>query len=235
MATGKISEAAKTHLELIKSGDLPAAYADTSEGFKDITSFEEYENFIIEFAVLEKHESVSFSYRNIHNSEGYVEGTIKEPDGTAYPIRVDLIKENGEWKVFGISLEEFDEEYVEDDFGFTEIPTIYQLKSSVDLAEDGSLIDEKDVFSPDERITLSGYISILPKGTTMVGTMYDSEDNAYYSTAVEFEQSGSDAQFYFFVDPTTGDLEPGNYMLEAMFEHESFGEAIFGFHFITVE
>ncbi|PLX28948.1 hypothetical protein C0581_00545 [Candidatus Parcubacteria bacterium] len=236
MSTGPIAEEAETQLSLIKAGDLSIAYNDTSQAFQKMVTLEEYENFVAEFPVLQDYESVSFNYRDVQNSAGYVEGTITQTDGTVYPIRVDLVHENDEWKVYGINIG--NSEYENDaggDMKGTEIATVYQLKTSVDLAEDGSLIDPKDVFSPDEKITFSGFISTLPAGATMIGTMYDGEGDEYYSTAIEFEEGGYDAQFYFFVDPQNSDIPVDDYMLEVMFDHESFKEPVFGFEFISVE
>ena len=151
-------------------------------------------------------------------------------NGGVYPISIDLVKEEDVWKMINLDIGGGEEE-----LQTTEAPIIYQLASSVDLYEEGERIDGKDIFAPDERITISGFLSVLSVGTQMSGRMLDDEGETVYSTSIEFEEGGNDAQFYFYVEPNNDTIPPGEYTFEVTFYHESFDEPVGETLSITVE
>jgi hypothetical protein len=48
------------------------------------------------------YDSVSRTSREVVNNQGFLDGTLTLMDGSKLPIEIDLIKEDGEWRVLNI-------------------------------------------------------------------------------------------------------------------------------------
>lgn len=101
--TSGLVETTDEFFALVKDGKLEQAYESTATEFKKKTNFEEFK-LVLTKTTLDKYESAFWSKREIINNEGYLDGTVTNSLGGTLPLHVDLIKENGEWKVYGLDL-----------------------------------------------------------------------------------------------------------------------------------
>lgn len=94
----------KGQLKALNDGDIDKAYNDyTSNGFKKITSLEQFKLVVESNPQIFKSKSSSFTDVKIENKQAIVKGTITGKDGTLTKIRYDLVLENDEWKIYGFS------------------------------------------------------------------------------------------------------------------------------------
>jgi hypothetical protein len=104
-ATSGVIEPIDRQLAALKSGDLQAAYAETSTGFRDAVSFEKFEAFVKQYPALSRNASHSFSSRSTNASgSGEVKGTLTDDRGAVLPVQYQLVKENGAWKILGLHI-----------------------------------------------------------------------------------------------------------------------------------
>lgn len=96
--------AIQEQLAYLREGDIESAYELTSGDFRKVTDLEQFRRFISANPSLAQNKSASFTSRKIENDLGYVEGTLTAIDGSKTPVKYDLIKEKGEWKILFIKL-----------------------------------------------------------------------------------------------------------------------------------
>ena len=105
-ATSGVVKTVEKHLDLLKQGDLRAAYnLTTSKDFRDATSFEQFAMIVQRFPAMRNTKKYSFNERNINSDgTGSAKGILTAADGTATPIIFKLIKENGQWKIISFTV-----------------------------------------------------------------------------------------------------------------------------------
>lgn len=103
--TQGITDAAKSQLKAIRSGDIAKAYGYTSKTFQQETSFENFKKFVETYEAFKNNDDVSFSTRETQNDTGILKGELKSKDGKKTPVSYKLVKENGDWKIEGIKLD----------------------------------------------------------------------------------------------------------------------------------
>ncbi len=98
-ATRGVSAGADTFFAALEAGNVDAAYALTSTGFKGATTAEQWTEFarIYDLHTVTTHEWTSWSVKLV--GKGNVSGTITRKDNTVWDTTVDLKKEEGVWKV----------------------------------------------------------------------------------------------------------------------------------------
>ncbi|MDR3478040.1 MAG: DUF4864 domain-containing protein [Gammaproteobacteria bacterium] len=101
---GNIADVAQNQLAALRAGDVEKAYAYTSVDFRKDTSLDDYKKFYEGHPIFKNNVSASFLDREFNNDEGKLKGTLKSQDGSLTPIQFILKKENGEWKIEGITL-----------------------------------------------------------------------------------------------------------------------------------
>jgi hypothetical protein len=99
--TQPLVDASNGFLDLVGQGKTAEAYASTSSGFRaqqDLATFTaDVQNLgITDYA------SASWSSRNINNNNGTLEGTVKSKKGTTTPATIQLVFEEGTWKVAAV-------------------------------------------------------------------------------------------------------------------------------------
>lgn len=104
-ATSGLIVPVQEQIYAIKRGDINDAYAFTSKQFQQVTSLDQFKQFINANPTLKNNKSVSFSQRSVENGLGYLSGQLTAFDGTISPVRYKLVKENEDWKILSI---EFD-------------------------------------------------------------------------------------------------------------------------------
>lgn len=105
-ATSGIADAARKELLAIKNKNYAEAYSSTSKAFQQTESIDSFKNFVKSHPSLLNYKKVTFYKRVIENDQGLLLGTLTSQDGSKTTIKIILIKEKGEWKIFSILLDE---------------------------------------------------------------------------------------------------------------------------------
>ena len=103
-ATSGLVEPIERQLTALKAGDIDAAYAETSEAFRQGTSKDDFAKFVDQFPILKNAASHSFTSRSFENDVGNVSGSLIAADGAVTPISYQLVKEKDVWKIVNIHL-----------------------------------------------------------------------------------------------------------------------------------
>jgi len=99
--TQPVVDATQEFLALLGQGKLAEAYASTASGYRarqDEASF----TLGVKQLGLTDYASASWHNRSIKNLEGSVEGAVTNKAGGTTPVSIQLVKEDGKWKVVGV-------------------------------------------------------------------------------------------------------------------------------------
>lgn len=99
--TQPVVDASEQFLALLGQGKTADAYASTADGFRaqlDEASFSS----AVQRLGLAEYASATWHSRQFENLEGSVEGNVTTKDGGKKPVGIDLIHENGQWKVLRV-------------------------------------------------------------------------------------------------------------------------------------
>jgi len=91
-------------LELLRQGDIKAAYTLTSKDFQKATSLDRFTAFVKNYSSLSQNQGHTFTTRSIENNIGTVKGTLTAKDGAVTPVKFQLVKEQGEWRILFIEV-----------------------------------------------------------------------------------------------------------------------------------
>ena len=98
-------KASETFLMQLSSNQIEPAYESASIQFKQSVTKGKFLEFITSYPVLTRVEKSSFNSFNIQNdSFATVSGIIKATDGQISPINLQLVNENGAWRVLNLDL-----------------------------------------------------------------------------------------------------------------------------------
>lgn len=100
-ATQPAADAAKRHVDLVRGGQVDAAYQETSQAFKSGTDRQEFQAFVEQNQALYTATDLSFTSRNVQNQTATLSGTAKGPQGEV-AIGFVLVHENDAWRVQGV-------------------------------------------------------------------------------------------------------------------------------------
>lgn len=103
-ATSGIVEVAERQLAALKAGNIEAAYAETSEQFRQQTPLDAFTAFVDQYPILKEHASHSFANRKIENNVGELSGSLTSSTGGVTPIQYRLVKENDAWKIIYLNI-----------------------------------------------------------------------------------------------------------------------------------
>ncbi len=102
--TSDLPQTADSFFEAIKSNDYVKAQEYLSENFKSTTPVSVLKR-AFPYDRFKHYSGYSFKNREVTaDGVGTLKGTLKFDDGSVMPIKISLIKENGEWKIDHISL-----------------------------------------------------------------------------------------------------------------------------------
>lgn len=107
VATQPVVDVSNRFLKELGDGHSEAAYQMTSDGYRaeqDIVSF----NTITHRLSLDEFESASWASRSIVNNEGKVEGQVQTRSGKSYQTAMELVKENGVWKIAKVKVSDIE-------------------------------------------------------------------------------------------------------------------------------
>jgi hypothetical protein len=98
-ATSGLEEPVKRHFTALHSGDVVGAYADLSIAARQATSLDAFKQMLANNSALTHVTGESFSSRSYQDSQGHLKGMLEIEGGGKFPIEVNLVKENGAWKI----------------------------------------------------------------------------------------------------------------------------------------
>ncbi len=101
--TSNLPRTADSFFSLIAQGKTLEAYKATAKGFQTAMDQDAFNEFLGE-TDLSNFSSASWSSRSIEGGRGLLEGTVILKDGRTIPLKIELIKENGTWKIFSITI-----------------------------------------------------------------------------------------------------------------------------------
>jgi hypothetical protein len=97
-----VVEPVERQLAALKAGNLDAAYAETSQGFRQATSKEQFAAFVQQYPILKEAASWSFPNRSFENNVGKVSGMLTSSGGAVTTVDYDMVYESETWKIQGI-------------------------------------------------------------------------------------------------------------------------------------
>jgi hypothetical protein len=97
------SKAGNEFIALTSAGKIEQAYESSSTALKTQQSLESFQR-AVESLGLTKVTSASWSNREMKNDRVHLEGSGTTREGAKVPLTMDLIKENGDWKVLAVNL-----------------------------------------------------------------------------------------------------------------------------------
>jgi len=100
--TGGVVAAADSFFTVLAHDGADRAYQDTAEAFRTATPKDAFERFANQLG-LSKYQSSSWTERSFSGSTGQVAGTLTLAGGGTVPIRVQLVKEAGTWRVYHLT------------------------------------------------------------------------------------------------------------------------------------
>lgn len=103
-ATSGVSGALDDTLDLIRAGEVDAAYESTTGNFKEVTSLEMFRNYLQTYPVISQSEKAKYSEKEIENGIATLKGNLISPDGSRTPFVAQMVKEGDDWRLQIIEL-----------------------------------------------------------------------------------------------------------------------------------
>jgi len=100
--TGGVVKAADEFLALLGGGRMAEAYQSASPSLRAQQTQEVFEKTVKDLGLTD-FASSSWNNREMNNDRGHVEGTVTTKSHGSIPLRIDLMKEAGDWKVYSLS------------------------------------------------------------------------------------------------------------------------------------
>jgi hypothetical protein len=100
--TSGVVKASDEFLALLGGGKITEAWQSTSPSFRAQQTQEAFGKTVKDLGLTE-FASSSWSSRGFTNDQGYVEGTVTTKSRGSIPLRMDLMKESGTWRVYSLS------------------------------------------------------------------------------------------------------------------------------------
>jgi hypothetical protein len=96
------ADAAHAELALIRQGDLDSAYDALSTSYRGKMSREEFTQLVEQHPVLRDNRDATFLSRSFENDQAVLRGVVTSMSGQSEHVRIELVKEDGQWKVSDI-------------------------------------------------------------------------------------------------------------------------------------
>lgn len=87
---------------MVGANEVDSAYQGLSSAFKAETTLEQL-NAFLSASGLSKFKEASWNSRSIKNGLGTLEGSVTTTDGATIPLEIQLVKEDGSWKIQHLS------------------------------------------------------------------------------------------------------------------------------------
>lgn len=99
--TSGLTEVGDDFFAAVGSGDMDQAYDTLSNDFRAGTGKSELSTHLAANG-MDKVTDTSWSSRAIKNGKGSLAGTLTTADGGSIPVEIDLVKDQGQWKIYAI-------------------------------------------------------------------------------------------------------------------------------------
>ncbi|MFO0704982.1 MAG: DUF4864 domain-containing protein [Candidatus Andersenbacteria bacterium] len=107
-SSGNPKGVAEDWLRDLSSSKVTEAYDMTASGFKEGTSAEQFNTFLQAYPIMTSVKEVKFSGVERTSGNGQtistLTGTLTGTDGKTSPIKIMLIAEDGDWKIYNVDL-----------------------------------------------------------------------------------------------------------------------------------
>ena len=215
MLTSGMVKTIEAQLQALKAGDIATAYSYTSKDFQATTSLNKFKWFVSEYPALSKNKSHSFNERVSEGNIGTVSGTLTSSDEGGTPVKYQLVKEGGTWKILNITLNApgLPTRTVQPPAPAPEArPPVASamkiVKIDAGTTTDGRGIVNKPltVFRPDSReISISVYIANGVKGVD-ISTFLELTDSGEKTKPISqhLENNGDTISLFSFTSPPQG-------------------------------
>lgn len=101
--TAGLPAAADSYFSAAASGDMEGAYTQTAIGFQEEVTLPQMVDYLNSTG-LDGYVDATWNNRSFENEWGYLEGSVKSTDGQTIPLAIDLLKEDGTWKIYYMEL-----------------------------------------------------------------------------------------------------------------------------------
>lgn len=101
--TAGLPAAADDFFSAAAASDMEAAYAQTAIGFQEEVTLPQMVDYLNSTG-LDGYVDATWRDRSFENEWGYLEGSIKTAKGQNIPLAIDLLKEEGTWKIYYMEL-----------------------------------------------------------------------------------------------------------------------------------
>ncbi|MEI8090985.1 MAG: DUF4864 domain-containing protein [bacterium] len=101
--TAGLPKVADTMFADIHAGNMEQAYATTAKGFQANTTLDQFKTFVQQ-TNLATFKEASWTDREVMNNQGILKGTVTLSDNTKLPFEINLVKEDGTWKIFTMQI-----------------------------------------------------------------------------------------------------------------------------------
>lgn len=92
-----------SQLQALRAGDIQGAYEQTSDSFKNSTSYAEFEKYINQHPILKRHHTIIIKqFKKNEDSAEVI--SILDPETTAQPVQYLLVKQNADWKIWKMNV-----------------------------------------------------------------------------------------------------------------------------------
>jgi hypothetical protein len=102
-----VEQVAEGQLQALRAKDLSKAYYDfTSSEFQTDTSLEGFKEFVKTYPVLNDNKTAKFYDKSVTDTKASLFGTLYSQDDSSIPVVYRLVKQNGDWKIQNIELQD---------------------------------------------------------------------------------------------------------------------------------
>lgn len=99
--TRGVTQSGDRFLALVREGRTHDAYLATARAFRTATSEEAFASFLKSSGLVENEEA-QWSSRSLSGSTGELEGSVRTRSGGTIPVKLKLVREEGEWRVLAV-------------------------------------------------------------------------------------------------------------------------------------
>src|SRR3989339_661650 len=97
-------QSVKNFFNYLATDQIETAYLSTSSGFQENENMDSLTEFFKNYPFLKSIKDLNFVYKNTQEESASLSGALTAKDGTSSPVNIDLIKENGQWKISSFDL-----------------------------------------------------------------------------------------------------------------------------------
>ncbi len=100
-----LSAVGKAELAALRQGNIAQAYSYTSSAFQKKIDINTFKKFVESYPQLHDNTGSTFTDLEYKDNDGLISGTLSLQDGSTVAIKITLVKENNQWKMFGMTVD----------------------------------------------------------------------------------------------------------------------------------